>query len=310
MVIVYKNTQIKSVFVIKKQKRTFFSIFFCTFAHSLNTIIYIMAKKILFINQEITPYVPETAMSLLGRDVPQKMQESGFEIRTFMPKWGNINERRGQLHEVIRLSGMNLIIDDTDHPLIIKVASIPTSRLQVYFIDNEDYFLRRPLMTADENGEEYADNGERAIFFARGVLETVKKLRWIPDVIVCQGWIGAVIPFYIKTAYHEEPSFANTKVVTSIFAEQMKNGLDDNFKKCVEFREATSELLASYNDKFDFRELGKMAIDFSDGVIAAEADSNATLMEYAKTKGIPTLDYAAGDFTEAYKAFLEQIAGE
>lgn len=310
MVIVYKNTQIKSVFVIKKQKRTFFSIFFCTFAHSLNTIIYIMAKKILFINQEITPYVPETAMSLLGRDVPQKMQESGFEIRTFMPKWGNINERRGQLHEVIRLSGMNLIIDDTDHPLIIKVASIPTSRLQVYFIDNEDYFLRRPLMTADENGEEYADNGERAIFFARGVLETVKKLRWIPDVIVCQGWMGAVIPFYIKTAYHEEPSFANTKVVTSIFAEQMKNGLDDNFKKCVEFREATSELLASYNDKFDFRELGKMAIDFSDGVIAAEADSNATLMEYAKTKGIPTLDYADEDFTEAYKTFLEQIAGE
>lgn len=310
MVIVYKNTQIKSVFVIKKQKRTFFSIFFCTFAHSLNTIIYIMAKKILFINQEITPYVPETAMSLLGRDVPQKMQESGFEIRTFMPKWGNINERRGQLHEVIRLSGMNLIIDDTDHPLIIKVASIPTSRLQVYFIDNEDYFLRRPLMTTDENGEEYADNGERAIFFARGVLETVKKLRWIPDVIVCQGWMGAVIPFYIKTAYHEEPSFANTKVVTSIFAEQMKNGLDDNFKKCVEFREATSDLLASYNDKFDFRELGKMAIDFSDGVIAAEADSNATLMEYAKTKGTPTLDYAGEDFTEAYKAFLEQIAGE
>ena len=310
MVIVYKNTQIKSVFVIKKQKRTFFSIFFCTFAHSLNTIIYIMAKKILFINQEITPYVPETAMSLLGRDVPQKMQESGFEIRTFMPKWGNINERSGQLHEVIRLSGMNLIIDDTDHPLIIKVASIPTSRLQVYFIDNEDYFLRRPLMTTDENGEEYADNGERAIFFARGVLETVKKLRWIPDVIVCQGWMGAVIPFYIKTAYHEEPSFANTKVVTSIFAEQMKNGLDDNFKKCVEFREATSELLASYNDKFDFRELGKMAIDFSDGVIAAEADSNATLMEYAKTKGTPTLDYAGEDFTEAYKTFLEQIAGE
>ena len=269
-----------------------------------------MAKKILFINQEITPYVPETAMSLLGRDVPQKMQESGFEIRTFMPKWGNINERRGQLHEVIRLSGMNLIIDDTDHPLIIKVASIPTSRLQVYFIDNEDYFLRRPLMTADENGEEYADNGERAIFFARGVLETVKKLRWIPDVIVCQGWMGAVIPFYIKTAYHEEPSFANTKVVTSIFAEQMKNGLDDNFKKCVEFREATSELLASYNDKFDFRELGKMAIDYSDGVIAAEADSNATLLEYAKTKGVPTLDYPGEDFTEAYKAFLEQIAGE
>lgn len=135
-----------------------------------------MAKKrILFINQEIVPYVPASEMANMGRNLPQKMQEKGFEIRTFMPKWGNINERRGQLHEVIRLSGMNIVIDDTDHPLIIKVASIPVSRLQVYFIDNEDYFIRRQSMTEDENGEEYTDNGERAIFFARGVLETVKK---------------------------------------------------------------------------------------------------------------------------------------
>ena len=168
-----------------------------------------MAKKVLFINQEITPYVPETNMSIMGRDLPQKAQEAGLEIRTFMPKWGNINERRGQLHEVIRLSGMNLIIDDTDHPLIIKVASIPQSRIQVYFIDNDDYFTKRQ-MTTDEAGEEYADNGERAIFFARGVLETVKKLRWTPDIIHCQGWMSAVVPFYIKKAYHEEPSFANT----------------------------------------------------------------------------------------------------
>ena len=130
-------------------------------------------KKVLFINQEITPYVPETELSVMGRNLPQKIQENGFEIRTFMPKWGTINERRGQLHEVIRLSGMNLIIDDTDHPLIIKVASIPVSRLQVYFIDNEDYFIRRQAMTEDESGAEYADNGERAIFFARGVLEQV-----------------------------------------------------------------------------------------------------------------------------------------
>ena len=142
-----------------------------------------MAKKVLFINQEIDPYVAETHMSIMGRELPQKMQEAGFEIRTFMPKWGTINERRGQLHEVIRLSGMNLIIDDTDHPLIIKVASIPTTRQQIYFIDNDDYSTRRQ-MAADEQGVEYKDNGERAIFFARGVLETVKKLRWQPDVIV------------------------------------------------------------------------------------------------------------------------------
>ena len=150
-----------------------------------------MAKKVLFINQEIAPYVPETALSIMGRDLPTKMQEEGFEIRTFMPKWGNINERRGQLHEVIRLSGMNLVIDDTDHPLIIKVASIPQTRLQVYFIDNDDYFMKRK-MAVDENGEEYDDNGERAIFFARGVLETVKKLRWSSEVIHCQGWMSSV----------------------------------------------------------------------------------------------------------------------
>ena len=133
-----------------------------------------MAKKVLFINQEITPYVRETELSLKGLEVPKKIQEKGFEIRTFMPKWGIINERRGQLHEVIRLSGMNLIIDDTDHPLIIKVASIPQARVQVYFIDNDDFFLKRQMAT-DESGNEYDDNGERAVFFARGVLETVKK---------------------------------------------------------------------------------------------------------------------------------------
>ena len=156
-----------------------------------------MAKKILFINQEIVPYVPETDLSHMGKALPQVMQESGHEIRTFMPKWGNINERRGQLHEVIRLSGMNLIIDDTDHPLIIKVASIVQTRIQVYFIDNDDYFTRRQ-MDKDENGMDYADNGERAIFFARGVLETVKKLRWVPDIIHVQGWMGAVVPLFIK----------------------------------------------------------------------------------------------------------------
>ena len=160
-----------------------------------------MGKKVLFINQEIAPYVPDSEMATFGADMPRCMQDAGFEIRTFMPKWAAINERRGQLHEVIRLSGMNLIIDDMDHPLIIKVASIPQTRIQVYFIDNEDYFQKRPAMTKDELGNDYPDNGERAIFFARGVLETVKKLRWAPDVIHCQGWMSAVIPFYVKTAY-------------------------------------------------------------------------------------------------------------
>lgn len=265
-----------------------------------------MAKKILFVNQEINPYVPESEMSVLGRDLPQKTQESGFEIRTFMPKWGNINERRGQLHEVIRLSGMNLVIDDTDHPLIIKVASIPTSRIQVYFIDNDDYFSKR-RMAEDEKGVEYADNGERAIFFARGVLETVKKLRWAPDLIVCQGWMSAVLPFYVKTAYREEPAFANTKVVSSLHQNNLKNLLGDNIKDCLAFREANAELLKQYKDDFDMVELGKLAIDYSDGVIEAGADVNQELIQYAKDKQLPVMDYPGSDNAEAYVGFFNQL---
>ncbi len=265
-----------------------------------------MAKKILFINQEIVPYVPDSDLSLMGKALPQVMQDGGHEIRTFMPKWGTINERRGQLHEVIRLSGMNLIIDDTDHPLIIKVATIAQTRIQVYFIDNEDYFSKRQ-MTADEKGDDYPDNGERAIFFARGVLETVKKLRWVPDIIHVQGWMGAVVPLYIKTAFHEEPSFANTKVVTSLFTNSLKSELGENFKKCIEFRDAKADLLDKYNDNFDFIELGKLAIDYSDGVIAAHKDVNNKLMKYAKEKGIPTLSYPGEDFYAAYEEFYEKI---
>ena len=232
-----------------------------------------MAKKILFINQ-------------------------------FMPKWGIINERRGQLHEVIRLSGMNLIIDDTDHPLIIKVATIVGTRIQVYFIDNEDYFTKRK-MEQDENGKDYADN--RAIFFARGVLETVKKLRWVPDIIHVQGWMSAVVPLYIKTAYREEPSFANTKVVTSLFPKTITSDLGSNFKQCVEFREATVDLLKKYKDNFDFDELNKMAIDYSDGVIAAHKDVNPELLKYAAANNVPSLAYPGEDFYSAYEDFYEKI---
>ncbi len=264
-------------------------------------------KKVLFINQEITPYVPETELSVMGRNLPQKIQENGFEIRTFMPKWGTINERRGQLHEVIRLSGMNLIIDDTDHPLIIKVASIPVSRLQVYFIDNEDYFIRRQAMTEDESGAEYADNGERAIFFARGVLETVKKLRWTPDIVHCQGWMACVVPLYIKTVYYEDPSFANAKVVTSLFQKQLKSSLGDNFKRCVQLGDIKPETFDVYSDNFDFKELGKMAIDYSDGVVEAGEDVNADLLAYVTNKNIPLLQYPGEDYAPAYKEFYQKI---
>ena len=262
-------------------------------------------KKILFINQEISPYVPDNALSLMGKNLPQAMQERSHEIRTFMPKWGTINERRGQLHEVIRLSGMNLIINDTDHPLIIKVASIQSARIQVYFIDNDDYFTKRQ-MEKDENGVDYADNGERAIFFARGVLETVKKLRWVPDIIHCQGWMSAVVPLYVKTAYHDEPSFADAKVVTSLFTKSIEKDLGENFKKCLEFRDVNADLLKGYSDHIDFDELGKLAIDYSDGIVQAAPEVNVELLDYAKEKNIPVLGYQE-DFADAYEAFYETL---
>lgn len=263
-------------------------------------------KKVLFINQEISPYVPETKLALLGQQLPENTQAKGAEIRTFMPKWGIINERRGQLHEVIRLSGMNIIIGGNDHPLLIKVASIPVSRVQVYFIDNDDFFARRK-MAADENGNEYTDNGERAIFFARGVLETVKKLRWAPDVIVCQGWMSAVVPVYLKKIFNEEPCFANTKVVTNLFDNELKSELGVNFKSNVEYQDVTFETLSAYKDNFDYVELEKMAIDFSDGVAISSENINAELLDYAKNKGIPVLDYPCEQYGEAYHTFFENL---
>ena len=280
--------------------------FFRTFA-SENTLIMegMPKKKILFIDQEISPYVPDTVLSVQGRELSKAMQERDHEIRTFMPKWGTINERRGQLHEVIRLSGMNLIINDTDHPLIIKVASIVGTRVQVYFIDNDDYFSKRQ-MTADEQGVDYADNGERAIFFARGVLETVMKLRWVPDIIHCQGWMSAVVPFYIKTAYKDEPSFADAKVVTSLFEKSLNTDLGEDFKQSIEYRDAKPELLSAYKDNFDFEELGKLAIEYSDGIMIAQEGVSKTFMDYAGEKNVPILAYSE-NFAEGLEAFYDKI---
>ncbi len=173
-------------------------------------------KRILFVSQEITPFLPKTEMSNTSRRLPQVIQDAGKEIRVFMPKFGAINERRHQLHEVIRLSGLNLVIDDKDHPLIIKVASIPSARMQVYFIDNEEFFKRKNTIE-DENGEMYKDNDERSMFFCRGVLETVKKLGWKPDVIHCHGWMASLMPLYIKKMYNKDPHFSDSKIVIFTF---------------------------------------------------------------------------------------------
>ncbi|MCR8918464.1 glycogen/starch synthase [Bacteroides sp. ET225] len=265
------------------------------------------AKKVLFITQEITPYVPESELATIGQNLPQAIQEKGCEIRTFMPKWGIINERRNQLHEVIRLSGMNLIIDDTDHPLIIKVASIQAARRQVYFIDNDDYFQHR-LMTSDENGNDYEDNGERAIFYARGVLETVKKLRWCPDLIHCHGWMTAMVPLYIKKAYYDEPSFRDSKVVYSVYGEGFKSTLDPNFTSQLLLKEITPDDVNMIKTPVDFENLNKLAVAYSDGVIQNSETVNTNVTDYARSLNIPVLDYQQPDkLADACDAFYDRI---
>ena len=197
-------------------------------------------KRVLFVNSEIFPYLPETGISLIGRYLPQGIQERKREIRSFMPRFGCINERKNQLHEVIRLSGMNIIINDVDRPLVIKVASISAARMQVYFIDNEDYFHRKQVYL-DETGKFFDDNAERAIFFARGVLETVKKLRWAPDIIHCQGWISHMLPLYLKKSYIDDPIFSESKVVLSLYDDTPKEMFSSDFSDLAMFNGVQKE---------------------------------------------------------------------
>ena len=274
-----------------------------------NIVIMTKANKVLFITQEITPYVSESEMSLVGRNLPQAIQEKGREIRTFMPKWGNINERRNQLHEVIRLSGMNLIIDDTDHPLIIKVASIQSARMQVYFIDNDDYFQNR-LQVVDENGVEYEDNDARAIFYARGVLETVKKLRWCPDVIHCHGWMTALAPLYIKKAYKDEPSFRDAKVVFSLYDNDFKEPFHPDFASKLLLKGISKKDVADLKEPVDYTALCKLEVDYSDGVIQQSEHVNEEVIAYARQIGKPVLGYQSPEiFADACNDFYDQVWG-
>ena len=268
------------------------------------------AKKILFITTEITPYLLETEMSTIARKLPQGIHERGKEIRTFMPKFGLINERRNQLHEVIRLSGMNLIINDTDHPLIIKVASIQSARMQIYFIDNEDFFQRKHLLH-DANNNEFEDNDERSIFYVRGVMETVKKLRWVPDLIHCHGWMTALAPLYIKKHYKGDPCFKNSKIVYSVYNDDFKNPFREDFAKKLKIEGVTPSDLKAIKEKNDFESLSKLAIDFSDGVIQGSPSIHPAVKEYAQQKeGTQFLDFQSEEtYLDAFNEFYDQILG-
>ena len=263
-------------------------------------------KRILYVSSEVVPYLAENEVSLMSYDVPKMINDQGGQIRIFMPRYGNINERRHQLHEVIRLSGMNLVVNDLDMPLIIKVASIPKERIQVYFIDNDEYFKRKATFT-DEDGVLYPDNDERAIFFAKGVVETVKKLNWVPDIIHVHGWMASMLPVYMKHFYKNEALFSETKIITSVYGQSFDGTLDTEMINKVKFdnipHEAVKELETPNYDN-----LIMSAINHSDGVIVASSSISTSLTNFIESSQKPFLPFTAKEnFASAYTEFYKSL---
>ncbi|MCF7566938.1 glycogen/starch synthase [Sabulilitoribacter arenilitoris] len=260
-------------------------------------------KRILYVSSEVVPYLPETEISSMSFEAPRMVNQQGGQIRIFMPRYGNINERRHQLHEVIRLSGINLVINDLDMPLIIKVASIPKERIQVYFIDNDEYFKRKATLT-DENGELFSDNDERAIFFAKGVIETVKKLNWSPDAIHVHGWLASLLPLYLKQYYKDEPLFSESKIVTSIYNQSFEGALNKDMVNKIKFDNIDEDAIKLLENP-SYNNLMKVAIDYSDALIVGSEDMTEDLNAYLKASDKPILEYKSKDeFGEAYTEFL------
>ena len=270
--------------------------------------------RVLFVSQEVFPYLEETPISKTSRYLPQGIQEKGKEIRVFMPRYGNVNERRHSLHEVIRLSGMNLIINDSDHPLIIKVASIQSARMQVYFIDNDDFFSRKHVLK-DDKGKMFDDNDERAIFFVRGVVETVKKLGWQPDIIHCHGWFTGLMPLFIKKQFADNPLFADTKVVFSLYNDEFNGQLDKDLSRKLLSEHITAKDVKQVAEP-TYQNVCKLAIDYSDAIVMSEEQVNADVLKYAKKSGKPLLTYkteeeyvqATSDFYDAVLEGVEEFA--
>ena len=245
-------------------------------------------KNTLVISSEVVPYLPETILSKSSFKVPKEINDMGGQTRIFMPKYGIINERRHQLHEVIRLSGMNLVINDIDMPLIIKVASIPKERMQVYFIDNEDYFKRKQMLL-DTKGNGFKDNDERMIFFTKGVLETVKKLNWSPDIINCHGWFTSLFPLYMKTYFDNDPIFKKSKIITSVYENDMGAALNKKLKDKIKFDDIDVNL--DVINKPDYNSLLSLALDYSDGAITYTDNLTSVLIDKFKRFDKPILDF-------------------
>lgn len=261
--------------------------------------------KILFVNQEITPYVEETCISKIGRYLPQAIQERGIDIRTFMPRYGLVSERKNQLHEVIRLSGQNIIIKDTDHPLIIKVASIQSVRMQTYFIDNELFFQRKFILQ-DKNKNFFCDNDERAIFFAKGVLETVKNLGWSPDIIHCHGWISCLIPLYVKTVYRDNPLFANSKIIYSVYNDAFQRKLNRGLVNKLKSTTVPPKDAAKYKQA-TFESTTKLAIEYSDAVVLGQEEVNDEIKSYIFGSNKIMFQHPQDNFGPDYISLYENV---
>jgi starch synthase len=259
-------------------------------------------KRILYVSSEVVPYLAENEVSLMSYEVPKMINDQGGQIRIFMPRYGNINERRHQLHEVIRLSGMNLVVNDMDMPLIIKVASIPKERIQVYFIDNDEYFKRKATFT-DEDGKLFPDNDERAIFFAKGVVETVKKLNWSPDIIHVHGWMASLLPLYLKKFYADEPLFSESKIIMSVYGQGFDGTLDKDLIKKIAFDGVPEESIKALEEP-NYNNLLKVAVDYADAVILAAEDIPTDLEDYISKLEKPVLPFVPlQEFEEAYVNF-------
>lgn len=265
--------------------------------------------KILYISQEITPFLEESEISSISRALPQKMHEAGNEIRVFMPRYGCINERRHQLHEVIRLSGMNLVINDEDHPLIIKVASIPQARMQVYFIDNEEFF-RRKAVHKDADGKWFDDNDERALFFCKGALETVKKLGWKPDVVHCHGWMTAMVPMLIKNMFNEDPHFENSKLVYTVFKDAFPKSLDKKLLEKLAYDEIEGDAVSVLKNP-TANNLHKLALQHADAVVKGSSSLGKDADSIIADSGLPVLDYQGAEgYENAYAEFYKEVFSE
>lgn len=265
-------------------------------------------KKALFISQEIAPYLDDTHMALWGRHLPQGIQERGAEVRTFMPKYGYINERRNQLHEVIRLSGMNLIIDDTDHPLIIKVATLQPSRMQVYFIYNDDYFAQT-LTKELETTTNLEENDERSIFYVRGVIETVRKLRWEPNIIQCSGWITALAPLYMRDLYGDDPSFRDAKIIYTLWDDDFATPMNERMaEKLLQDGLSQESLQEIMGKPVDYLALTKLALQHCDAVAQCSPDIKPEVLELVKASGLPFLAYPGEEeYVQAFAQFYESL---